>query len=336
MIQTAEGALNQDHDMLQRMRELAIQASNDTLSALDRAAINAEVQQLRDEINVISTRTTFNRKHLLQGNLEVTQDTSVVGSLLTGTTHGDSVGSDALLTTIDVENAETAMTYTLDGSVANELTLSADLNNDGDTTDPGESQTLMNATGGGSLPDSIVDNEELVINFDTLGVRLRIVGQDASENTADIFTSLNGGIIATNADNATANFQIGPGTDQFFAVDFVQVDGDSLDLTTALDDYDVDQSLSNAIGLIGAVDDAINEVSQIRARLGAAQNRLQYTIGNLQIGFENLSASDSRIRDADMPVESVAFNRALILRQTGTAVLAQANAGPQSVLQLLQ
>lgn len=319
MIQTAEGALTQVHDMLQRMRELAIQGSNDTLSSLDRAAINSEVQQLRAEIDAISTRTTFNRKHLLEGNLEVTVETGNAGTTLAvNDTFGDGVDDDAILTAIDVERAETSTTYTLTDLGGGVLQLT-----DGTTT---QDVTLTDMSA----------NEELVVNFSDFGVRFRLLGRDATELAADVSAGLTGLAIVTNAINQTANFQIGPGTDQFFSVDFRQVDSESLDLDDALDTYDADQSVTNSKVLIDAVDDAINEVSQIRASLGASQNRLQYTIGNLNTGFENLTSSESRIRDADIPTESVEFNRALILRQTGTAVLAQANAGPQSVLRLLE
>jgi flagellin len=98
--------------------------------------------------------------------------------------------------------------------------------------------------------------------------------------------------------------------------------------------FDSDES-GEAANLIQSVDQAITDVNSIRAGLGAAQNRLEHTIGNLGVGVENLSASASRIRDADIAAETVDFVKAQILQQAGIAVLAQANSAPQSVLALL-
>jgi flagellin len=92
---------------------------------------------------------------------------------------------------------------------------------------------------------------------------------------------------------------------------------------------------ANADGAIGAIDDAISAVSTVRSQLGATQNRLEHTIANLSVAVENLSASESRIRDTDMAEEMVAFTRHQIMAQAGTAMLAQANVVPQSVLRLL-
>ncbi len=209
MIQTGEGALNEVHSMLQRMRELGLQAANDTLSNDDRKAINAELKQLQAEINAISTRTQFNGKGLL----------------------------------------------------------------DGSTT--------------------------------------------------------------------AANFQIGSNSTDFITVAFNAVDTTSLNLDTALTNFDTAVTgatgeVAAAQGLVDAVDAAITSVNDTRSTLGAVQNRLEHTIASLGVAHENLSASESRIRDVDMAEEVVNMTRNQILQQAGTAVLAQANQVPQSVLSLLR
>jgi flagellin len=95
-------------------------------------------------------------------------------------------------------------------------------------------------------------------------------------------------------------------------------------------------STANAVSAIGTLDSALKDVSTVRAKLGAYQNRFEHTINNLNVAVENLSASESRIRDVDMASEMVNFTKSQILTQAGTAMLAQANQAPQSVLKLLQ
>lgn len=204
MIQTGEGAMTEIHDMLQRMRELAVQAANDTLSGSDRTAINTEVQALRNEVDAIRARTQFNGKYLL------------------------------------------------DGSVA------------------------------------------------------------------------------------AANIQVGPQAADTLTVAFSDTGIAALGLTAALNAFNTTQSVANAQALITAVDTGVDGVSSRRSALGAYQNRLEHTVNNLGVAYENTVAAESRVRDADFALETVAFTKAQILQQSGTAILAQANALPQNVLTLLR
>ncbi len=132
----------------------------------------------------------------------------------------------------------------------------------------------------------------------------------------------------------TTQFQIGPNESDAFVVATFFVAADSAALGVDVVDLGVDSPTSAAA--ITTIDDSINLLSSIRADLGAVQNRLQHAVNNLDAANENLVAAESRIRDADVAMESVAFNQALILRQAGTMVLAQANAAPSSVLALLK
>ncbi len=317
MIQTAEGALNEVHAMLQRMRELALQAANDTLSSEDRAAINQEIQQLRAEIDNVSTRTTFNGKKLLDGSL--------VTSLAAASELRDNVAisggtESAFVTKVDVSAARPGTTYTLSGS-GTSLTL---------TRADGVAQTIT--------VSAVSANGSQVLDFSQLGVRIVVAssGGISATNLVTALTAAANDTITTAAGSGSANFQVGPAAGDAISVSFDRVDVDALGLTTALNNFNTTQSVANAQALVTALDAAVNTVSEKRGKFGAVQNRLEHTIASLGVAHENMAAAESRIRDVDMAQEMVAFTRAQILLQAGTAMLAQANAAPQVVLQLLR
>jgi flagellin len=317
MIQTAEGALNEVHAMLQRMRELALQAANDTLSAEDRAAINQEIQQLRAEIDNVSGRTTFNGKKLLDGSLVTSlAATSELRDNLAVTGGTES----AFVTKVDVSAARPGTTYTLTGS-GTSLTL---------TRADGVAQTITVSaiSAGGSQ----------VLDFSQLGVRITVAssGGISAANLVTALTAAANDTITTASGSGSANFQVGPAAGDSISVSFAKVDVAALGLTTALDNFNTTQSVANAQALVTAVDSAVNTVSTQRGKYGAAQNRLEHTVASLGVAQENMSAAESRIRDVDMAQEMVQFTRNQILLQAGTAMLAQANAAPQVVLQLLR
>ena len=192
LVQTAEGSLNEVHSMLQRVRELAVQYSNGTLSTSDKAAITAEAAQLQSEIERIGTTTNFNGIKLLDGS---------------ASTVSFQVGAN--------------------------------------------------------------DNDQITVTTESLGGK---VGS-------------------------------------------------------------IDVSATSAIS---AIDAAIQNVSTLRSTFGAVQNRLEHTLNNISTYQENLTASESRIRDVDMASEMVEFSKDQILQQAGTSMLAQANQAPQAVLSLLR
>ena len=207
LIQTAEGALNESHAILQRMRELAVQSANDTNTQEDREKLQLEINQLRQELDRISTSTEFNTRKLLTGE------------------------------------------YDGDG-----LTFHIGANKD--------------------------QNVKLKI-FDMGAKYLKVNGKKNDEGVS----------IETQEDANKA---------------------------------------------ILTINNALERVSEERARFGALQNRLEHTINNLRVSSENLQAAESRIRDADMASEMVRLNKDKIISQAGTAMLAQANTSPQNVLQLLR
>ena len=206
LVQTAEGALNESHSILERMRDLAVQGANDTLTSDDRGSINKELTALHQELTRIASTTEFNTKNLLNNN-----------------------------------------------------------------------------------------------------------------------------------DNAFT-FQIGANENQTLTVTIGKMDGTTL-LKADADKFIIDSKASNvrkANGMISVIDKAIATVSDQRAALGAVQNRLEHTINNLTATNENLSDANSRIRDVDMAEEMMTFTKSNILSQAATSMLAQANAMPNSVLNLLQ
>lgn len=207
LIQTAEGALNETHSILQRMRELAVQAANNTNTTSDRAKIKDELTQLKSELSRIASTTEFNTRKLLDGTFK--------------------------------------------------------------------------------------------------GMKLQI-GANAGQNMS----------VTVGTMGATA----------------LKVTAGAVSIATG---FTATQQQSRANTLISTVNTAIETVSSQRSKLGALQNRLEHTINNLQTAAENLTASESRVRDVDVATETVLFTKNQILAQAGTAMLAQANAAPQSALKLL-
>ena len=323
MIQTAEGALSETHDILQRMRELSVQASNDTNNTDDREAIGEELLQLKDEIDRISKTTEFNGKKLLNGDLSATQNggTAAVGTALNTT-------ATANISKIDVSGALGGETYTFTDETGGDLTL---------TRSDGVSQTI-------SLDATIGADGTTTLNFNELGIELEITGASA-KTAADIAADLDALDITTGA-NASASFAIGSnGTnDEKLAVSFSKMDSTTLgsgagsqisDLVAGAASAVVDNK-TKADALTTVLDNAIKDVSKQRSTLGAAQNRLDHTINNLSTSSENLTAAESRIRDVDMAKEMMNQTKNSILSQAAQAMLAQANQQPQGVLQLLR
>jgi flagellin len=297
MIQTAEGALKESHSILQRMRELTVQAANDTLSDDDRGAISTEISQLEDELTRISTTTEFNGKTLLSGNLGVKRDGGTLASTVTGLSSNDD---------IDVSGAATGETYTI-AETANTVTL---------TDSDGNSQAIDLTSAGFTAGDKL--------DFDSLGVSIDTdTDYDASStnfNTLTITTDTTSG----------ATLQIGANDNQNLAIDI----GDMSATGLGVNGIDV-SSHSASDTSIGLIDSAIKDVSDQRSTLGAWQNRLDHTINNLSTAEENLTAAESRISDVDMAKEMMNLSKQQILSQAGTAMMAQANQLPQGVLQLL-
>jgi flagellin len=322
MIQTAEGGMSQIQDMLIRMKELATQGSNSTLADAERSFISDEMTQLRDEINNISTRTKLNGQQLLNGSFGKALDTTStvqVGMNLATT-------AQAAVTKVDISGAAAGTTFTF-ANAAGVLTLS-----DG-TNSQAIDLTAVTVAAGGSYE----------LNFNQLGVKVN-VSAAASKAGADIATDLDAGTIITTAATG-AEIQVGAddAADNRLTLTFgdtrigaTSSDARMVALNTDLTAFAGATTAANSQKLLTSVENALTYVSEQRAGLGAQQNRLDYTVANLQTQAENITASKSRITDADFAAETANLTRAQILQQAGTAMLAQANSLPQNVLSLLR
>ena len=406
LAQTAEGALNETTNILQRIRELSVQSANDTNNKADRESIQAEVDQLKTELDRIATTTNFNGSKLLNGTF-LAQDLQVganvgetisvsVGDLRTtglarqvyessstgvGTTmsisglqisNKDAAGFTTIRNTVPADdtlstsnaagsaiakaaaiNSATEFTgvkaivgqTTVTGTTINAVTLDEDtyitLNDqkisgfsvaandaDGNLVDAinavaDETGVTASLTSAGQLELTAADGRNIEIEITgagSIGMTSGVTGGMLSIQSAEQFDmtgltgTVNGGMGNVTTVTGTAVFGVNSGA----SVDSLRVD-----------------TRENALKALEIVDLALEQVSAERADLGALQNRLESTINNLSTTSENLSASRSRIMDADFAQETAALSRNQILQQAGVSILSQANQQSQIALSLL-
>ena len=322
MVQTAEGALAEVHSILQRQRELTVQAGNSSLSASDRTAIGEELLALKNEIDRIATSTSFNGQTLLTGALTTSLDGT--SEIAVGVAIDNNVVSS-----VDVSGASAGTTYNFTYVAGtNALTLT------NATTSVAETITVGSA---GSAGDK-------VLSFSTLGISVTLTGP--AESAADaIGTALDAAgtdDIITAAGSGAATFQVGANAGQTISATFGDMrttaigTGAGNQVSDKIVDNQAVSTTAKADALITVLDDAIGDVSTQRGTLGAVQNRMESTINALGVSVENLSASESRIRDADIAQVSSQLVTQQILQQAGISVLSQANQAPQAALALLQ
>lgn len=323
LIQTAEGALNETHSILNRMRELAVQAANGTNTDADRGEIQKEINQLVEEISRIADTTQFNNQNLLDGefatrfhigaNIGQGMDLEIGGmdavtlglaenatgedataAVITGNVISEILGTDINLGTITVNEQE------------------VELNNVNDLDGSGEEQITIE-----TLADALETDINAVLGANTV----KVTGADG------VLT------IETVAKGSEASLKISGDAATALGIAGIASGKDATDgLTNIIDVSNRDA----ADAAIATIDAAVGLVSTERSNLGSVQNRLEHTINNLTATAENLSAAESRIRDVDMAEEMMEFTKNNILSQAATAMLAQANQMPNSVLQLLQ
>ena len=369
-VQTAEGALTEVHDMLQRMNELAVKAANGTNSADDRQYIQAEVDQLITEIDRVSTTTKFNETYLLKGDhgdgtgtlsyesaTKAVDPNAAAGDDLFAADNGTykKVGEGDKTTGVAVaagtsgitepegtgSGAKAASTYSTSQIVVGRVTytLVSDFVVGNDKSGAKYSTTLdevvkgLNNTSGSATAKYVGSLKDLerAIKEDSKG-EFKEVALDADANgklTAELiaFADLNKGLdvsLHVGADSTKDN-KIGL-TIEMMSARGLGVNG--LLVNGATDD--------NATNSINTIKSAIQKVSEQRSALGAAQNRLEHTIANLDNIVENTTSAESAIRDTDMAKQMVEYSNNNILAQAGQAMLAQANQSNQGVLSLLQ
>lgn len=312
VVQTAEGALTETHSILQRMRDLAVQSANDSNDTNSRAAIDAEADALRAELTRIADKTTFNNVQLLNGSY--TDKKFQVGYAASDTIAVSISGGGRAAYNVFTDSIPTAGgTWT--------FTQAADTT--GPVTSAAISVTTAAGVGGSTVAD-VVNN----LNADTaFKTAFKASIDSATGNLKVTALSGNGSAVGFTAGTVTG---VTAGT----GVAEAATGGGFSDVDLGLAAVDL-TSQTGANTAIGLLDTAIQTVSTARANLGALQNRFEHTINNLNVTAENLTASESRIRDTDMAKEMTNFSRTQILSQAGTSMLAQANAASQSILKLL-
>jgi len=423
LAQTAEGALAQSGDILQRIRQLAIQSANATNSATDRKALNDEVNQLVQEVNRVAGTTTFNGLKVLDGsyqgqqfqvgaNANETIGVSIQGAssndlqnnsitLQTNTAHDGLGAAEAAATnTAPSSNGVGAQSLSISGAagssnvsiladasaadVANAVnavvsstgvqakaittakidtlsasgTVSLKLNGSGTATTISAQVTTTDLTALATAINNVAGKTNVTATLAADKASVTLTQADGKDITLENFTNSAAGTLhATGASaNDTAVTLTSGGTNSTRVAGIVTLNS-SLGFTAAATTAVVDviaggatatastaaklsavdiSSVSGANTALDIIDAALAQVDSIRASLGAIQNRFENFITNVQTTSENLSASRSRIRDADFAAETANLTRAQILQQAGTAVLAQANATTQNVLTLLR
>lgn len=324
LIQTAEGALNESHSILQRMNELAVQGANDTNQSIDRDAINQELDALTEELNRISETTQFNKQNLLDGNFK---DKNL------------QVGA----------NAKQKIAISIDCMNADALGLGKETVKQGGNTPKKVVYNGMSFTY--NKDDDVAANKKKAISefkksiSQKIGSKSNFIAQYDDTTGSIYYKATIDGKEKRFADASTARKSYL--ADQQAIVskaindDFQKYVKTSKASATAggngeirnkarVDDYEA------ANNTITYVQNAINTVSTQRSALGALQNRLEHTVANLDNVSENTQSAESRIRDTDMASEMVQYSKNNILAQAGQSMLAQANQSTQGVLSLLQ
>lgn len=324
LIQTAEGALNESHSILQRMNELAVQGANDTNQSIDRDAINQELDALTEELNRISETTQFNKQNLLDGNfkdknLQVGANAKQKIAISIDCMNADALGlgketvKQGGNTPTKVVYNGMSFTYNKDDDVATnkanaisafQKSISQKVGNAGNFI------AQYDDTTGSIYYKATIDGKEKRFAAATTAQKSYLADQKAIVSKAinDDFQKY----VKTSKASATTG---GNG---------------EIRNKARVDDYEA------ANNTITYVQNAINTVSTQRSALGALQNRLEHTVANLDNVSENTQSAESRIRDTDMASEMVQYSKNNILAQAGQSMLAQANQSTQGVLSLLQ
>ncbi|QGQ48140.1 flagellin [Metabacillus sediminilitoris] len=308
LIQTAEGALNETHDILQRMRELSVQSANDTNTAQDRTNIQDEMNQLTKEVDRIRDTTQFNTKNLLNGSMDGAVNTAVANINTSGTIKvagsAISAGTDALTALQDANGNSLGITatdtvtvsYVKDGTtVENTMTVgtltTADLGTTNGTTD--DTNTAVSVSGGKIL--FTASNTGFTGAINGLTITVKDSGGNIRTAATNALSSFTETTSAANVQtDGKATFQIGANTDQNIQLDINDMGASALGVKGLQVSTQTQANVA-----IKAIDTAIQKVSAERSKLGSFQNRLDHTINNLNTSSENLTAAESRVRDVD-------------------------------------
>ncbi|MBT3343933.1 MAG: flagellin [Gemmatimonadetes bacterium] len=314
LLQVAEGSLNEVNAMLIRMRELSVQSASSTVNDLNRESIQAEFNQIIQEIDRISLSTTYNDQTLLTGfgNSVDTASSVITASNTSG------------VVDVKISGASSGTYNFVDNGSDAEITLG-----NGVVTQTINVGQILDTT------FNVATGTSVVANFDRLGIQVTLAGDAVSNATGsyvdgDLDTQT---LIVTNGTGGS--FQVGPddGINNRIEVSIgdMRASGPMLNLNTTSVG-----TISSSRASISQIDEAINKVSGQRGDLGAVMNRLAFTINYTENSIENIQNSEASISDADIAYEVSRFTRSQVLSQAATAMLAQANVVPQTALSLLQ
>ena len=324
LAQTAEGALSKVGDMLQRMRELAVQAGNATNSKGDREALNAELVQLRDEVDRVAKTTSFNGQKVLDGSF-------TGGVFQVGANSGDNITVGALANTKVTELGKANY-----GTGAGAAFAPADKTAAAAAMTNVDVTITITGAGGVTGVTAVVAKDPNITGDEALGRMIQAINSKTADTGVVAFLNDAGDAIEYRA-------TVGEGEDATaVAISANVADANTLIAATGadastkgIDKMDI-KTQATAWESLQRIDSALDKVSSARAELGAIQTRFEKSIENIDIMQENISAARGRITDADFAQETANLSRTQILQQAGTAMVAQANQLPQQVLQLLQ
>lgn len=312
LVQVAEGSLNEVSAMLIRMRDLALTSATSTMSDLNREAIEAEVTQLKQEIDRVAHSTAYNEQALLTGfgnSLDETASTALTDAATTGVTE------------ISVSGVSEG-TYTMADNSDGTLSLGNGI----------VSQTIdFNAV---LDSNQVASGTTAVINFDRLGISITVAGNDVSDAAGayDVGDLEGKTIVISGA--AGGSFQVGANDVAEDRVGVNIADMRASGVFLNLNALSVSTQVSAQTAIV-QLDQAIAKTAQVRGDLGAIMNRLQHSMNFTHSSIENNTNSEAALRDADLAVEVTKFTRSQVLSQAATAMLAQANSNPQRALRLL-
>ena len=375
-VQTAEGALNEVHSMLQRMNELAVQAANGTNSKeSDRQAIQDEIDQLTTEIDRVSETTKFNETYLLKGDgAEKEHNVNAHDAGLVGVTLTDK--GDEVEVTFKTLNAGDKISiagknYTIGATPDEAKGLYAKAKAGEKVTVGGTTYEIADKTDAAKGQITITDLDQQIAKGTTVeygNKKVHVVDETTGidDNDSSIITAAKAyeletaEIVKASSIGTDTNATAGNLTDNKFTLTKGKVNyndalsfnlhvGADADMTNKIT-VNIDSMISAGLGIKcikadteqdatyanEAIAEAISTVSSQRSALGAVQNRLEHTIDNLDNVVENTTSAESRIRDTDMAEEMVTYSKNNILQQAGQSMLAQANQANQGVLSLLQ
>ncbi len=318
MAQTAEGAMQESTNILQRMRELSLQSANGSNSSEDRAALHKEVAALQTELTRIAETTSFGGQNLLDG-------TFGTKAFQVGSNSGETISVG--LKDISADQLGTTSTNAISAGAVTAAQLStAEIGNGG-------TMSISYTTSTGATAKTIEVDMSAVT---ATGATTDMDSMDSALNAAlnGIGVKSVGGVLSGSMVTSTAGLTINLTDTAGAATTGTAGASVTAAAITHVDDIDISDQIGSS-SAVAIIDNALAEISDSRANLGAIQNRFSHTINNLANVQENVSASRSRIQDTDFAMETAHMTKNQILQQAGTSILSQANQVPQAALSLL-